>query len=147
MPPLRPASRIASIAALSAATFVTAACGSSDSSTSTTTTSADRSDSTTTSEAGADSTTTTAPATLAEITVAGGEVAGGAARIEVAVGEPVTIRVTSDVAEEVHVHGYDLMADLTPGVAAEVSFTADIPGVFDVELEQAGLKIADLRVG
>jgi hypothetical protein len=26
-------------------------------------------------------------------------------------------------------------------------FTADIPGVFDVELEHSGLKVAELQVG
>jgi heme/copper-type cytochrome/quinol oxidase subunit 2 len=58
----------------------------------------------------------------------------------------VTVRVTSDVADEIHVHGYDLKQDVEAGSTAEISFTADIPGVFEVELENAGFKLADLEV-
>jgi hypothetical protein len=85
--------------------------------------------------------------TLVEITVAAGQVAGGVKHVQVDVGSNVTIRITSDVAEGLHVHGYDLKRDLTPGAPVELTFTADIPGVFDVELEHAGLKIAELQVG
>jgi plastocyanin len=92
-------------------------------------------------------TSTTVAGARVEISIVGGQVVGGPARVEVAVGESVTFRITSDAAEEVHVHGYDLKASLTPGTAAEVSFVADIPGVFEVELEGSGLKVADLQVG
>ena len=47
----------------------------------------------------------------------------------------VVITVTSDVADEVHVHGYDLMADVAPGAPATIRFTADAPGRFEIELE------------
>jgi hypothetical protein len=94
------------------------------------------------------SSTARAPAaTLIELTVAGGQVAGGVKHVQVDVGKSVTIRITSDVAEELHLHGYDLKRDLTPGSPVELTFTADIPGVFDIELEHSGLKVADLQVG
>jgi heme/copper-type cytochrome/quinol oxidase subunit 2 len=85
--------------------------------------------------------------TLVEITIAGGQVAGGLKHVQVGVGQPVTIRITSDVAEELHVHGYDLKRELTPGAPVELTFTADIPGVFEIELEHSGLKVAELQVG
>lgn len=82
---------------------------------------------------------------LIEITVTDGNVEGGG-RHEVSVGDTVTIRVTSDVADHVHVHGYDLMADVGPGSQAEITFSADIPGVWEVELEEARLALLELQV-
>ncbi len=96
----------------------------------------------------ASATTTTTTATAGrtfQFTYAGGSVSGDS-RVTAKLGEQVTIRVTSDVAEEIHVHTYDLTADLEPGVAGEVTFTADIPGVHEVELEQAGLRLTSLEV-
>ncbi|MEJ7583008.1 MAG: hypothetical protein WKF43_02765 [Acidimicrobiales bacterium] len=43
-------------------------------------------------------------------------------------------------------HGYDLRADVEPGAPRELTSTADIPGVFEVELEEAGQKLLDLEV-
>ncbi len=75
----------------------------------------------------------------------GGKVSGDS-RVTVKLGEQVTIRVVSDVAEEVHVHTYDLTVDLEPGVPGEVTFTADIPGVHEVELEDSHLHLTSLEV-
>ncbi len=65
----------------------------------------------------------------------------------VGLGDEVTIRVTADVADEVHVHTYDLYADLEPGTPGEITFVAEIPGVHEVELEGAGLLLLNLEVG
>ncbi len=101
---------------------------------------------------GSSETTTAAPAsgdlltsTVIVIDVAGGEVTGGG-RYRVAVGSAVTVQITADVADEVHVHGYDLTTDTVPGEVASMTFTADIPGVFEVELEAAGLPLFELEV-
>jgi heme/copper-type cytochrome/quinol oxidase subunit 2 len=96
-------------------------------------------------------TTTTAPATtttvgrVIELVVSGGEVTGGG-RVQVPLGEEVTLRVTADVADEVHVHGYDLLAPVAPGQPAELAFTADVPGIFEVELESGHQLILLLEV-
>jgi hypothetical protein len=82
-----------------------------------------------------------------EVTVAGGRVDGGTDRVPVRAGTPVTLVVTSDAADEVHVHGYDLSADLAPGTPATVEFDATIPGVFEVELHDAGTLLLSLQVG
>jgi heme/copper-type cytochrome/quinol oxidase subunit 2 len=58
----------------------------------------------------------------------------------------VRFRVRSDVADEVHVHGYDLMKDVEPGQTITFSFPATITGIFEIELENAGEQIAELRV-
>jgi len=102
--------------------------------------------------------TTTAPETttitaepsavevVVDIVVVDGSVAGGAQRVKVPLGDPVIVRLTADVDDEMHVHGYDLFADVSPVAAAEVRFNADIPGVFEVELEGAGLELVRLEV-
>jgi FtsP/CotA-like multicopper oxidase with cupredoxin domain len=93
-------------------------------------------------------TTTTAgfQGTLIEARVTGEKVDTAERRVRIKRGDKVRIRVQSDHAEEVHVHGYDLSRDVAPGKAATIDFTADAPGVFEVELEQAGLKLFELQV-
>ena len=97
--------------------------------------------------------TSAAPSTPAatgqrlEVTVTGGQVSGDIGRVPVPVGEHVTLVVTSDAADELHVHGYDLGAGLAPGIPATVAFDATIPGVFEVELHDAGTLLLSLQVG
>ena len=67
-------------------------------------------------------------------------------RATVEQGEKVAIVVGSDVADHVHLHGYDKFADVAPGKPARLVFVASIPGRFEVELEDRGLQIADLEV-
>jgi hypothetical protein len=109
--------------------------------------------STTAVESGAPSTTTAEPTTSMagaaarmEVTVRDGAVVGGASRKRVTLGEPVAIVIDADVADEVHVHGYDHKAPVAPGAPAELVFTPDIPGVFEVELEERGLVLLRLEV-
>jgi hypothetical protein len=62
-------------------------------------------------------------------------------------GDQVRFQVrSSDVTDEVHVHGYDLMKDIKPGQTISFSFPASITGIFEVEFEDAGQQIAQLRV-
>jgi len=78
-----------------------------------------------------------ATATVVGVTVRGGSVVDGAARQKVGLNKTVTIRVMSDAADEVHVHGYNKMVDVAAGRTAEVTFVANIPGVFEVEFEKS----------
>jgi hypothetical protein len=104
---------------------------------------------------GAASTTTSAPPAgdgsssgdgVIVLTINGGAVEGGVRRETVKQNSQVTLRATSDVAEELHLHGYDLKTDLVPGQSADLTFLARIPGVFEVELEGAGKKVLELEV-
>ena len=88
----------------------------------------------------------TATGTVVDVSYAGGEITGVEQRVPVRLGEQVVLRFTSDVVEQIHVHGYDLYADLVPGQPAEISFAADIAGSFEVELHEAGRPIFQLRV-
>jgi hypothetical protein len=61
-------------------------------------------------------------------------------------GERVRIIVRADVSDEVHLHGYDLMADVTPEDPARIDFVANAAGVFEVELEDAGALLFQLEI-
>ena len=98
---------------------------------------------------GGGDTTTTGATPLAQtidITVTNGKPAGGIKRASVKQGSKVTLVVHSDVADEVHLHGYDLHADLAKGGTAKIAFTANIAGRFEAELESRSEQILDLTV-
>ena len=121
-----------------------AGCGSDDSS------SASSTDSTTeetTTTAETETTTTEAAApTVVSIVIVDGVPKDGIVRESVDKGDRVVLVVKSDVADEIHVHGYDIMRDVTAGGTARLPFTATLPGVFEVELEDHGVQIAELTV-
>jgi hypothetical protein len=70
--------------------------------------------------------------------VVDGRKVDGPDRVEVRVGATVQLEVTSDVADELHVHGYDEALGLPPRAPATLRFRADIPGAFEVELHGSG---------
>jgi heme/copper-type cytochrome/quinol oxidase subunit 2 len=67
-------------------------------------------------------------------------------RYSVKQGRQVQLVVESELADEVHVHGYDLMGDVAPGRPVTIAFKATAPGRFEIELEQRSLEIAELEV-
>jgi hypothetical protein len=91
----------------------------------------------------ADTTTTTIATTVIEI--ADGAVDGSGV-IEVSLGETVDLWVVSDIDDELHVHGYDLVFEVEAGVPLNLSFAADIPGVFEVEVHSTHAHVFDIRV-
>jgi hypothetical protein len=84
--------------------------------------------------------------TTVRIVVRGGKVAGGLKRATIDQHKRAVIVVSSDVADDVHLHGYDESVDVAPGKPARLVFVASIPGRFEVELEDRGLQIADIKV-
>ena len=71
---------------------------------------------------------------------------GGIRRVTVARGRRIVLVVTSDVADHVHVHGYDIFRDVAPGAPARLAFRATLPGRFEAEMEDRAVQIVDLRV-
>lgn len=67
-------------------------------------------------------------------------------RIEASKGDQVRFVVRSDVADEVHLHGYDIAKDVAAGGEVTFSFKADITGIFEIELENAGEPLGKLVV-
>jgi hypothetical protein len=80
------------------------------------------------------------------ITFADGEASGDTGRLKVALGDSVSITVTSQSADEVHLHGYDVLAPVSADMPAVLTFEAKIPGVFELELEGLGVQLASLQV-
>jgi len=68
-------------------------------------------------------------------------------RIPVSRGETVRLVVTSDVDDELHVHGYDLEKVLPAGQPATLEFMADQPGLFEVETHETEKVLCQLQVG
>lgn len=92
--------------------------------------------------------TTPKPPTVVQvpIVVRGGRPVGGIKRVTVAKNRRVVIVVTSDVADHIHLHGYDIVRDVAPGAPGRLAFRTTIPGRFEAELEDRGLQIADITV-
>jgi len=115
--------------------------------------SASSSDSTTTTETTTDTTTTDTTTTtdaetptVVRITVVDGQPTGGIVRQTVKRDDRVVLVVTSDVADEIHLHGYDVSRDVAAGGTVRLPFQATIPGRFEAELENRGVQIADITV-
>jgi hypothetical protein len=83
---------------------------------------------------------------IEQIVVRGGTPVGGVQRLEYARGERVRFAVRSNVVDEVHVHGFDISKDVAAGGSVQFGFPADIEGVFEVELEDSHIQIAELRI-
>jgi hypothetical protein len=80
------------------------------------------------------------------VIVRSGKVETAQSLVEVAIGSRIRIEVTADVEDEVHVHAYDLKTRTKPGETAVIEFVADIPGTFEVELEERKLELFNLTV-
>jgi hypothetical protein len=81
------------------------------------------------------------------VKVHGGKATGNTGPVTVPLGTPVVISVSSDVADEIHVHGYERTVKVPAASTASVAFTANKPGTFDVELENSKLALLQLQVG
>ncbi|MCX5202742.1 cupredoxin domain-containing protein [Streptomyces sp. NBC_00237] len=90
----------------------------------------------------------TAPAAdrTVTITVRDGKVTPAPGRTELKRGERVALRVTSDRADTLHVHGYDKELALPAGREATLLLTADRSGLFEVETHESGLVLTQLLV-
>ena len=127
------------------ATVATSTLPSGGSTTGTTTTSKAESPTTTTVPPSKLAQERTAPERVIELLLVDGALEGGARRESVALGDTVTMRVSGNTEDEVHIHGYDLYIHLTEG-AGELTFEASIPGVFEVELEASHTLLIRLEV-
>ena len=96
---------------------------------------------------------TTQPATVEvpkpqhfDLVVSKGRLVSGPAVIQVREGDDVQMQITSDQADELHMHGYDLHLSLKPNVPAALAFRAEHSGRFDYELHHAHTELGTLEV-
>ncbi len=80
------------------------------------------------------------------IVIKHGKPVGGIADLSYNKGEQVRFKVDSDVSDEVHMHGYDIMKDVEAGGSVSFDFPATIEGVFEAELEGRKEQILELTV-
>jgi hypothetical protein len=73
-------------------------------------------------------------------------VVSSAALLQAREGDEITLRILSDRSDEVHLHGYDLHADIAPGKTAKLAFTATRTGRFGLEMHHADIELAELEV-
>lgn len=71
---------------------------------------------------------------------------GGLKKITVSKGDMVRFEIRSDQADQGHLHGYDISKPVGPGRRARYRFTANLEGIFEIELENAGVPVGELRV-
>jgi hypothetical protein len=83
---------------------------------------------------------------LTTIVIKHGKPVGGIAQLTYNKGEDVRFKVDSDVSDEVHMHGYDIMKDVKAGGSVSFDFPATIEGVFEAELEGRKEQILELTV-
>ena len=83
---------------------------------------------------------------LPTVILRGGEPIGPPLKISVTSGDEVRFLVDSDSDNEIHVHGYEIYEDITPG-ENEISFAADLEGAYEIETHIAPeTLIAELEV-
>ncbi|GAA3515923.1 hypothetical protein GCM10022234_08810 [Aeromicrobium panaciterrae] len=80
-----------------------------------------------------------------DITVAGGKVTPLGKKVDVKVGEPVTLHVVSDADEEVHVHSDpEHEYEISAGDDKTFTFTIETPGQVAVEAHHLDVTIVEL---
>ena len=67
-------------------------------------------------------------------------------RVQVPMGSTVRLQITSDVDDEVHVHGFDVEEPLAAGRPTTIELQAGQPGLFEVETHETELELLQLEV-
>jgi hypothetical protein len=82
-----------------------------------------------------------------QLEIQNGEPVGGVLELEVTAGDELRIDITTDAADELHLHSYDVYLDIVPGETNElVVENADIEGVIELESHSTGALLAEISV-
>jgi hypothetical protein len=82
----------------------------------------------------------------AHVFVVGCKPMGGINKINVNQNDTLNLAVTSDCADEIHIHGYNFHKTVAAKGTVNFSFKTTITGTFVIELESRSEQIASLRV-
>jgi hypothetical protein len=74
------------------------------------------------------------------------EPVGGIKELTYHKGDRIHFKVQSAIADEVHLHGYDVMKDVEAGGTVTFDVPAEIEGVFEAEMEDQKQQILKLTV-
>jgi plastocyanin len=80
------------------------------------------------------------------VSVTDGRVTPEPSRVKVPLGSTVELQITSDVDDEVHVHGFDVEKSLEAGVTTTLELLADEAGLYEVETHETELELLQLEV-
>ena len=80
------------------------------------------------------------------ITIAHGEVEPNGERLDVKRGQRIRVTARSDVAQALHIHGDERDLAIAPETPAELAFTADKVGVFEIETHEPASLLVRLVV-
>lgn len=97
-------------------------------------------------DSGTETTPETTIKSVPTIVVKDGQPVGGVRQLTYEKGDQIRFKVESDVSDEIHVHGYDIMKDVEAGGSVSFDFPATIEGGFEAELEGRGEQIIELTV-
>ena len=81
-----------------------------------------------------------------QVAVKDGKVTPATHREPVAKGDTVKLVITTDTADEVHVHGVEIEKETSPGKPVTITFVAKDPGIYEVETHESGLQLLQLEV-
>lgn len=81
-----------------------------------------------------------------EYAVKSGQIISGQQTVKVTEGEQVVLKVTTDSADELHLHGYEKFIELEKDIPGELRFTANLTGRYVFELERTEVEIGALEV-
>ncbi len=81
-----------------------------------------------------------------DLVIRQGRLVSGPTVIKVRQGDEVILHLTSDAADELHLHGYDLHAKTRPGETVALQFSATRTGRFGYELHHANAELGALEV-
>ena len=93
-----------------------------------------------------DSSSSTPTQRTIAVTVRGNRVTPAPRTVELKVGETITLEVTSDHADQLHVHGFDIEKELPAGTPVRVELTGESPGVYEVETHEPSLRLLKIAV-
>ncbi|GAA1441982.1 hypothetical protein GCM10009641_55580 [Mycobacterium cookii] len=84
---------------------------------------------------------------MVDITIAHGQVTPANATLQATVRQPITLRVNSDAADELHVHSVpDHKFEVAAAADQTFQFSVDVPGNVDVELHHLDRTVATIQV-
>jgi hypothetical protein len=81
-----------------------------------------------------------------DIEIKQGAKVSGADVMQATQGQEVVLTLRSDQSDELHVHGYDLHANIKAGIPETLRFKADRSGRFSLELHHSNLELGALEV-
>ena len=80
------------------------------------------------------------------VTVTGKQVTPAPATVDLAVGETLTLTVTSDHDDQLHAHGFEIERDSRPACRRRCVLKGAEPGLYEVEMHHPELKLLSVAV-